>query len=246
MVEISIDKPTGGDTPLRHFKGTLAPDKELQEERQTKDGSRKYVVVNFNFLDLEVIDSVEPFPFPIALVTIGYAPPKVSRGSTKWEAFSASLRKLMPDNPDIELLKGKRQEWKMENRSLRRGLTDEETGQPVLDGNNNQIWGDVPTLCWTVVSVEGLGSVQEADDDFNAYLVALADGKTEPKFYEVALTDSKVMSRPNIVEAIIGRKLLDTLKEMNLLTRDAEGFLHKVTGDVPVVVGDVPVTEPSA
>ncbi|KKL20029.1 hypothetical protein LCGC14_2459510, partial [marine sediment metagenome] len=55
---------------------------------------------------------------------------------------------------------------------------------------------------------------------------------------------SKVMSRPNIVEAIIGRKLLDTLKEMGKITRDAEGILHKVTGDAPVVAGDVPVTEP--
>ncbi len=227
MVEISIDKPSGGDTPLRHFKGTLSPDKTLSEERSTKDGSRKYVVLNFNFSDVEVIESVEPFHFPIALITIGYAPPSTSRGGTKFEALAGSLRKLMPDNLDIELLKGKRQEWKMEERKLRRGLTDEE-GNPIMDGNNKQLWGDVPTLCWTVVTVEGLGSVEEADAEFNKFLVDLADGKTEPQFYEKALIDDKVRTRSNIVDAIVNRKLLDTLKAMNLLTRDAEGILHKV------------------
>ncbi len=230
MVEISIDKPSGGDTPLRHFKGTLSPDLKLDEERETKDGSRRYVVLNFQFLDVEVLESVEPYPFPIATITVGYAPPKLSRGSTAFEVLAGSLRKLMPDNPDINLLKGKRQEWKMEERRLRRGLTDEE-GQPIMDGNNKQIWGDVPVLCWAVVAIDGLGSVAEKDADFNVFLVKLADGKTEPKFYEDALTNAEVTARPNIVEAIVGRKLLSTLTEMGLITRDAEGILHKVTAD---------------
>lgn len=139
----------------------------------------------------------------------------------------------MPQNPDPDLLVGKVQEWAQTEYSLRSQLTDEE-GNPLMDGNNKQLWGNVPTLCWTIISVEGLGSVAEKDEDFNAFLVDLADGKTEPKFYEAALTDSKVTARPNIVEAITSRKLLSTLTEMGLLTRDAEGILHKVTGDVPV------------
>ncbi len=230
MVEISIAKPSGGDTPLRHFKGTLAADIKLDEERETKDGSRKYVVLNFNFSDLEVIDAVEIYPFPIALITIGYAPPSTSRGSTAFEVLAGSLRKLMPDNLDINQLRGKHQEWKMVERSLRRGLTDEE-GHPIMDGNNKQIWGEVPVLCWIVLAVDGLGSVAEKDADFNVFLVALADGKTEPKFYEDALTNAEVTARPNIVEAIIGRKLLATLFEMNLLTRDAEGILHRTADE---------------
>lgn len=226
MVEISIEKPTGGDTPLRHFKGTLSPDQRLDEERETKDGSRRYVVLNFNFSDVEVLESVEPYAFPIAVITVGYAPPKVSRGGTAFEALAGSLRKLMPENPDINNLKGKRQEWKMEERMLRRGLIDEE-GQPRVDGNNNQIWGDVAVLCWTVVSIDGVGSTEEKDAEFNAFLVELADGKTEPQFYEVALMDQRVNARPNITDALVNRKLLVTLIEMKLLHRDAEGILHK-------------------
>lgn len=227
--KMSVDRPTGGDTPLRHFKGTLAGLK--LDQRQSNDG-RSYAVALFDFTDLEVLESTEPFPFPIAQIGISYKPPAKSRGGTKWEAFAGSLRKLMPKNPDPEELKGKAQEWEQLERPLRSALTDEE-GMPVLDGNNKQLWGEVPTLCWTVISVEGLGSTKEADEDFNAYLVDLADGKTEPKFYEDALTDSKVTARPNIVEAITGRKLLDTLKEMKLIDRDAEGILHKVAVKTP-------------
>ena len=239
--KMSMDRPTGGDTPLRRFKGVL--DSLKLDQRTSRDGS-SYAVAIFNFKDLEVLDSTEPFPFPIAIIGVGYKPPKQSRGGTKWDALAGSLRKLMPQGPDPDLLVGKMQEWVQVEHSLRGALQDDE-GHPLMDGSTppKQLWGEVPTLCWTIASVEGLGSVQEADDDFNAYLVALADGKTEPKFYEVALTDSKVMSRPNIVEAIIGRKLLDTLKEMGLLTRDAEGFLHKCE---PEVTGEVPAAEPSA
>lgn len=232
--KMSADRPTGGDTPLRHFKGVLS---ELKlDQRQARDGNA-YSVALFNFTDLEVLESTEPFPFPIAQIGISYKPPTKSRGGTKWEAFAASLRKLMPANPDPEMLRGKVQEWKQVERPLRSALTDEE-GMPVMDGKQNQLWGEVPTLCWTVVSVEGLGSAEEADDNFYSFLVDLADGKTEPKFYEACLTDSKVTARPNIVEAITSRKLLSTLTEMGLLTRDAEGILHKTgpTTDVPTEV----------
>ncbi|KKM03581.1 hypothetical protein LCGC14_1773020 [marine sediment metagenome] len=230
--KMSMDRPTGGDTPLRRFKGVLD---SLKLDQRTSNDGRSYAVALFNFKDLEVLESEEPFPFPIAIIGISYKPPKMSRGGTKWDALAGSLRKLMPQNPDPDLLVGKMQEWAQVEHSLRGALTDEE-GHPIMDGSTppKQLWGDVPTLCWTIASVDGLGSVKEADEDFNKFLVDLADGKTEPKFYEVALTNSQVTARPNIVEAITSRKLLTTLTEMNLLTQDAEGILHKVTGDVPV------------
>ncbi|KKL73056.1 hypothetical protein LCGC14_2078760 [marine sediment metagenome] len=226
--KMSMDRPSGGDTPLRRFKGILD---ELKLDQRVASDGRTYAVALFNFKDVEVLESTEPYPFPIAVIGISYKPPKSSRGGTKWEALSASLRKLMPENPDPDELKGKRQEWAQVEFALRSALTDEE-GHPVMDGNQKQLWGDVPTLCWTIVSVEGLGSVAEKDEDFNAFLVNLADGKTEPKFYEEALTNSQVTARPNIVEAITSRKLLTTLTEMGLITRDAEGILHKASAPV--------------
>ena len=223
----SVDRPSGGDTPLRHFKGVL--DSYGMEQREFQ--GRKYSIVEFNFKDLDVIDSEEPYPFPIAIIRVGYAPPSQSRGGNKWEALAASVRKLSPANPDIDILIGKPQEWKRNPFRLRQALVDED-GQPVMEddgkGGQKQQWGDVDVPCWQVVSVDGLGSTQQADQDFDIFLVELADGKADKDFYEAALTNSQVTARPSVVTAITDRKLLDTLIQAGKLSRDEEGVLHKV------------------
>ncbi|KKL14886.1 hypothetical protein LCGC14_2511190, partial [marine sediment metagenome] len=212
------------DSPLLRFKGTLAG--YVPEERTSQQDQSKYMVILFNFTDVEPLESTEPYPFPIAIIRLGYKPPKDSRGGTKWDAFASSLRKLSANG--LDALVGKKQEWAQLPHRIRSPLTDEE-GNPQMNANNQQVWGDIEQPCWKVVAVDGLGSVAEKDEDFNKFLVDLADGKTEQAFYEAALTNSQVTARPNIVEAITSRKLLDTLKEMGLLTRDAEGILHKAT-----------------
>ena len=233
----SMDRPTGGDTPLREFIGVL--DSYKMEDRKGNDGST-YTTIDFNFKDLEVLEAVEPFPFPIAIIRIGYKPPKSSRGGTKWDVLAGSLRKLSPNNPDVDLLVGKRQQWKMIESPLR-GIIKDEAGQEVVDANGKPVWGEVPTLCWAIVSVDGLGSVADKDEDFNQFLVDLADGKTEPEFYSAALTNSRVNERPNITQALVDRKLLTTLFEMGKLTRDADGILHKAT---EVVTEPTPLRPP--
>ncbi len=219
----SVDRPTGGESPLIRFKGVLA--EYVPEEKVRQSDNNKYMVISFNFKEVEVIDSEEPYPFPIVVLKISYKPPKDSRGGTKWDAFSGSLRKLSPTNPDLDLLVGKKQEWARLPFLIRSPLTDED-GSPQLDGNGKQLWGDLDVLCWKVVSVEGLGSAAEKDADFNKFLVNLADGKTEPKFHEEALQNSEVTKRSNIVDAIVKRTLLPNLTEMGLIERDAEGILH--------------------
>ena len=221
----SVERPSGGDTPLRRFIGVLKEFK-LDPRVSNPPENRSYQVGQFNFTDLEVLESVEIYPYPIAVLEIGYALPQTSRGSTKWEAFAGSLRKLMPQNPDIDALVGKKQEWLMVEHQLRRALNNDD-GSPMVDGNNRAIWGDTPVLCWTVNSVEGVGSAAQKDEDFYENLVDMADNKTEPQFYEAAYLNEEVRARPNIVKAITERSLLSTLIEMKLLNRDAEGVLHK-------------------
>lgn len=227
----SIDRPTGGDSPLLRFKGNLVS--YTPEERTSQGDQSKYMVILFNFADVEVLEATEPYPFSIAIIKIGYKPPKDSRGGTKWDAFASSLRKLSAEG--LDALVGKKQEWAVMPHKIRSPLVDDE-GNPQMDGNNRQIWGDTDQPCWKVVSVDGLGSVADKDADFNVFLVDLADGKTEPKFYEAALTNSQVTARPNIVEAITSRQLLSTLVEMKLVWRDAEGILHKGSGVEPGAV----------
>ncbi len=211
--------------PVRRFKGLL---ESVTPEPKTF-GNRTTMSYNFNFKDIEIIETTEPYAFPIVVVNLNYSPPsdkgRPGQGN-KWEVMAASLRKLSPDNADLDVIIGKMQEWEQGPGTLRLPLNDAE-GAPQLDGNGVAIWGDVQADCWRIVSVEGLGSAQEVDADFNTFLVDLADGKTEPQFYSAALQNEQVNTRSNITQALVDRKLLTTLTEMKLLHRDAEGILHK-------------------
>ncbi len=217
--------------PVRRFKGLL----ESYTPEPKTYGARTQMSYNFNFKEIEILETTEPYTFPIVVININYNPPS-DRGragqGNRWEVMAASLRKLSPQDPDLDLLVGKTQEWAQLPATLRLPINDEE-GNPQLDGNGAAVWGDVGADAWQIVSVDGMGSVQEADDDFNAFLIDLADGKTEPQFYNAALTSERVNARPNIAQALIDRKLLTTLIEMGKLTRDAEGILHKNGGEVP-------------
>ena len=78
-------------------------------------GQRKYTIIEFNFTDLEVIDSTTPYHFPITTFGIAYSAPSSDRGrpgqGNRWEVFSASMRKLLGEDGDIRTLEGKMQEW---------------------------------------------------------------------------------------------------------------------------------------
>lgn len=233
----SVDRPSGGESPLKRFIGVLAT--IVPEERTSQQDQSKYVVISFNFTDVEVILSDEPHPFPIAIIKIGYKPPKDSRGGTKWDAFAGSVRKLSPDKPDIDLLVGKRQRWAQLPFKIRSPLSNED-GSPQLDGNGKTVWGEVEVLAWKVEEVEGMGSVVEKGVELNDLLIDLADGKTEAKFHEAALTNAKVTADADMVQQLVDRKWLPVVMEMGRLTRDAEGILHKAVPAQPTAPGGAP------
>ena len=219
-----------GQSPLQEFSAILESwEAETRESPSDTPGEqpRKYQVITFNFKDLDVILSTEPYPFPIAVLSIGYAPPTQSRGNTRWEAIAGSIRKLTPD-PDLDVLVGNRQTWKMLPATLRMPVLEED-GTPKLDGRLRPLWADADVDCWHIVEVEGLGSAAESDEEFMDFLVDQADGRTEKDWYEALLGDRRVTQRNDIVTAITDRKLLDTMKAAGKLTVDEEtGVLHKV------------------
>jgi len=218
-----------GQSPLQEFIAILESwEAETRESPSDTPGEapRKYQVITFNFKDLDVILSTEPYVFPIAVLSIGYAPPAASRGNTRWEALAGSIRKLTPD-PDLDVLVGKRQTWKMLPATLRMPVLEED-GTPKLDGRLRPLWADADVDCWHITEVEGLGSAAESDEELMDFLVGQADGKTASAWYEGLLQDRRVTARNDIVTAITDRKLLDTMKVANKLTEDAEGVLHKV------------------
>lgn len=231
--------------PLRRFRGKL--DGYTSEENTY--GDRKTLDINFNFTELEVLEADEPYPYPVTTIQIRYTTPNTQRSrrtqsgqGNRWEVFANSLRKVFPPGEaDIDKLVGKVQEWAMLPSTIRSAIYDEDgnpvyeigqDGQTVTDqqGQPRQKWGDVETDCWQVTEVAGIGSVKEMDASFDQHLDSLADGKTEADFYEAALTDQQVMSRPAIVTAITDRKFVATMLESGRWVRDDEGVLHVATG----------------
>ena len=77
-------------TPLRKFYGIL--DSYSPEERYGKTS------VVMNFKDVEVIESTEPYPFPIAVIPIKLS----NRKNSAWGVFSESLNAIIPEDQDIK------------------------------------------------------------------------------------------------------------------------------------------------
>ena len=193
-------------TPLLKFKALL---KDYEVEERTAD-NRAYKVIKFNFIDLEVIESTEPYPFPIASIEIGYNPNE----GTKWAVFAKSISKVFGHVPSIDDLVGKIQVWHYGPAKLR--LPDE---QGIWDTRDGQAW-----LLESIDGIEG-GSTEV---DITAHILGLLDGKTEADFYQVLYVDPITRQHPDIITAATDRKLLDTLQSAGKAERDDQGIWHKV------------------
>lgn len=185
------------------------------EERTGNDGST-YEVVVFKFKDLEVIETVTPYPFPTAELVVSHS----VKVETRWAALGDSIKRLLgpEEGADAENLAGKMQEWKMLPSPRRR---------PVDPNNPRGAWETIEEDCWQVVAVEGAA---EAAEDLTERILDIADGKTLTQFNQAALADNRVTADSKTVGAITDRKLLPALEEAGRLTRDAEGVYRKVGG----------------
>ncbi len=227
--------------PLQRFTGVMGQYKSVP----VTFGTRQTIIMEFPFTDVEVEKSKEPYLFPITTIAVKYTPPsdrgKPGQGN-RWEVFAASLRRLMgAENADIDNLVGKQQKWELLPGILRLPLTNEDgediymedaDGNPILgnDGKPRQEWGDVEEECWHVVALEGVGSVEEVDVAFRAYLLDLAEGKDEKGFYDACYSDERVTDKPATVQEITDRTLLQPLLDAKWLVRGADGILHKGEG----------------
>jgi hypothetical protein len=204
-----------GMSPLRRFKGTL---KEWRTEEKTPETGKPYRNVLFDFVDVEVLEATEPYPFPITQIRLRYADPQTSRGGTRWAVFSESARAVTKGvaepSKTLEYLEGKSQEWFMGEGSVRVGPND-----------NNAEWHDELVLCWKVASVAG-GVQPESGGQVMDHVVKLLDGKQEQEFYTVLFTDATVKANPKIIEQATKRELLPMLESSGLAYRTPDGTWH--------------------
>jgi hypothetical protein len=194
-------------TPLLQFRGTL---KEYISKPQKDDASgRSFMVIGFNFTDIEVIASTDPYAFPICTIDVGYSQTEV----TRWGALAKSIKKLYGRTPALDEIVGKQQEWVYGPCKLRTKEGDQ--------------WKDIEDRAWQIVSIDGLGSPAQMTADIDAHVLDLLDGKTEQDFQQVFFVDPEIRKHPELIEQATNRQLLPTLEAAGRAYRDDGGVWHK-------------------
>lgn len=195
-------------TPLLQFKGMLK--EYIAKDRQDGSG-RAFKVIDFNFTDIDVIASVDPYPFPICTIEVGYS----TTENTRWDALASSIKKQFGRTPVLDEIVGKQQEWHFAPAMLTK--KDDTTG----------LWSKEPTNAWQIVSIDGMGSPVQANANIDAHVLELLDGKNEQDFQQVFFVDPEIRKHPELIQQATSRELLPNLEAAGRAHRDDGGVWHK-------------------
>ena len=244
-----IDSDMG---PLRRFTGILD---SAPREKQTWDegtpNERTSMKLSLNFKDIEVIEAVEPYQFPIYTLNLTES----NRKKSKYGVFGLSLAEILdmqyteaqldPSSPEY-IAPGKRADLK-DCIGLRMGMVladdDEETptGRPpkhmLFDGRakdeENPRGQDMPTATWEVYMIEGIGVKGAAGVNPIDAAVDLLDGKTIEEFNAAALASDVIRGDVALLQSIgmpisAPTSFSNTMIAMGKVTKDDAGLFHKV------------------
>ncbi len=212
-------------SPLQEFVGDLASITGMMVQRgQMKAPALE---VTYNFENIEVIRSTEPYPFPIAQISIfqntGAKSAMGVWGSSIDKLINADLPEDAPpeDIKPQEYLKGHR---------IRVALTG---GHMQWDSKEKK---ETPRDSWEVMELmdspapakpaakPAAGSNPSSKTPIQQAL-DLLNGKTEQQFYQ-AIFASPVFKAPThqtVVQEIIGKQFLPPLEEAGTVTKDDKG-----------------------
>jgi hypothetical protein len=211
-------EPAVGSLPIQEVEWDLKAWTPITRvyDKET-DRERSVTVVKFDFINLNVRRTSEPYTWPIASLAINYADPFTSRGEDRWSYLTDSVRKCAGRAVDIDELVGRRMRWAQEPRKLRANV----------DGS----WVDAMQPCWVVLAIQGLTAPPPSSNgaafDLTDHAASLADGKTDTEFYVNAVQDSHVTGSQEVVKMITDRTYVDFLITMGKLVREPDGVLRK-------------------
>lgn len=232
----------GFRSPLRHFRAKLDSITGAMVQRGNMPQSR--LEVSYNFSELEVFVSVEPYPNPIAQISIMHSSRKQSAmgvlGASMDKILNASLGENTPQEQakNQDALIGIVQEWKVTTGHM----------MPVRDDQGE--WKETPRECWEVVYAEGFGgtpfsgiagSVNQPQQPAAVGVTAappsgetpvqrainLLDGKTQQQWNSIVFQDALVKGDSALVNSVITGQFLPPLEESGIVTKDADGVYHK-------------------
>jgi len=227
----------GFRSPLRHFRGTLTSITGSMVQRGNMPQAKLEVTYNFDKpgAPIEVFASTEPYPFPIAQISMMHS----NREKSNMGVLGASIDKII--NADVDsnapqaqvknqdFLIGKVQEWKM-------------TPGHMMWDNDKQ--AETPRDAWEVVYVEGVGGTPHsgvatpAPTDTPAPTVTptgvtpiqqalnLLDGKTQQDWNNQVFQDPLVKGDSALVSKIISGAFIPELEAVGMVTKDDNGVFH--------------------
>ena len=206
--------------------------------------------VAYNFADVEVFVSTEPYPFPVAQIAVMHNSRVQSQmgylGASMDKILNAGLNENAPQSQakNQDALINVVQEWMITPGHMMPAKGD--------DGK----WTEMPQDCWEVVWVEGMGgtpysgapatpaaptpagapapaptaatpAAAPATTTPLQRAIDLIDGKTQQQWNNVVFQDAQVKADTALVNSIITGTFLAPLVESGVLTMDADGVYHK-------------------
>jgi len=231
--------------PLRRFKGVFESMPYTVETYGEGTNARQSTRVTLNFKGLEVVEAVEPYQFPI------YSLPPISasnRKRSKWGIMGISCASILdqqysaeqldPSNP-VYIPPAKRMNLKdLIGKRMGMVLADGENGRPtppeLWDGRAAGGEGaNVPTPCWKVYEVEGIGVAGGQGKTALDRAIELLEGKTMADFNAVAMSDPLIRTDAALLTSISAQpdaptNFCNTMLTTGNFIKDAQEVFHKV------------------
>ena len=236
--------------PLRRFTGILdSYPTEVKHYDNEKPGAKGTTQISLNFKEIEVIEAVEPYHFPIFTLVIGQSNRKKSKfgvlsegptpGDNTYGLNNILDQQYTPEQLDptnAEYVKPSDRPSIKDTLGKRWGLVmaDGEEGRPpkpvLFDGRTN---ADAPTAAWTVYSIEGVGMAGESGLTPEEKAKQLLDGQTLAQFNKLALDSELVRGDTKLLQAIsLPASAKNSFSSRMLaekeFTKDAQNVFHRV------------------
>ena len=216
-------------TPLRDFWGKLT---SITGEMRT--GQRgAFAVALYNFDEVEVIDTTEPYTSPIAQLEVSVSTKARSAMGYLGTSIDNVINAGLPLDAPQEQVKnqsyiiGKYLHMKYTPGHMV-PTKDETTGK----------WGERPVDCWVLMEIRGEGVAAApavaspgavvppvvAGIDANQQALNLLNGKTEQQWHQAVFVDPVVKANTAVIQTIINRQFLTGLEAAGKIVKDEDGI----------------------
>lgn len=222
----------GPGTPLRDFQGTL---NSIVQETVTPDQGKPFQQAHFNFTDLTVFASVEPYPHPVATIKMKVTGSK----NSPWGIFSATLCDLMTEGEDLGDQIGGVHRWVwIEGRDAEGKVAKghdlgfkDKNWKPAEDeeGKVVQSESDRPNVvsdAWEVMELNGAVRGQQAVSAKDR-AIALLDGQTKAQFNKATMTDTLIKGDDEFRATILDGKFIASVLDSGEFILGEDQVYHK-------------------